>query len=444
MDQPYAAVIREVTTILHEAVFSVETERLSRPLELDGVLRDVLRRIGLSVMQSVLESLSVEVVEQAKARDEALVVQHRRAIRVETVFGRMQVPSPYLWGAGLGARPVQEELGLRHGQRSVAVERALTDFGAEESFAQAAARFEEHYGFAVGRTSILRIVEKRAQEAETYVAERLSEQAAAFALAPAVRPGAEEMLVELDGCEIRTGTLVDVNTDEKTPVRKRPKRRRAQQWREVRVALTRRLDEVERSYVARMDSYPAVVGQLFQAAVGRGLSSTTTTVAVADGGNGLREELAVQFPNLQFIYDRPHLEKHLYETADAMGLQAQARNAWVERILATLGEGHSDRVLAELAAHRGRGKTRVEQLRRHLGRFADAVHYDVYRVRGWPIGSGEVESAHRSVPQKRLKLPGAWWKPSTVNPMLALRVLRANDWWSDLWQRRSLAAAAAA
>jgi hypothetical protein len=56
-----------------------------------------------------------------------------------------------------------------------------------------------------------------------------------------------------------------------------------------------------------MDGYPVVVNHLFQAAVGRGLGSQTTTVALADGGNGLREELASQFPNLQFIYDRPHL-----------------------------------------------------------------------------------------------------------------------------------------
>ena len=30
-----------------------------------------------------------------------------------------------------------------------------------------------------------------------------------------------------------------------------------------------------------------------------------------------------------------------------------------------------------------------------------------------PIGSGKIESAHRSLIQKRLKLPGAWWKKTT-------------------------------
>jgi hypothetical protein len=38
-------------------------------------------------------------------------------------------------------------------------------------------------------------------------------------------------------------------------------------------------------------------------------------------------------------------------------------------------------------------------------------------ARDLPIGSGEIESAHRYIAQKRLKLPGAWW-----------RVERAETW----------------
>ena len=66
-------------------------------------------------------------------------------------------------------------------------------------------------------------------------------------------------------------------------------------------------------------------------------------------------------------------------------------------------------------------------------RFKEAVHYNKFRSLGLPIGSGEIESAHRYIPQKRLKIPGATWHPDTINPMLALRVIRANDWWDDFW-----------
>ena len=50
-----------------------------------------------------------------------------------------------------------------------------------------------------------------------------------------------------------------------------------------------------------------------------------------------------------------------------------------------------------------------------------------------PIGSGEIESAHRYVLQQRLKLAGAWWKEETAADMLALRTLRANGEWNQYW-----------
>ncbi|MFZ1831048.1 MAG: ISKra4 family transposase, partial [Candidatus Competibacteraceae bacterium] len=51
-----------------------------------------------------------------------------------------------------------------------------------------------------------------------------------------------------------------------------------------------------------------------------------------------------------------------------------------------------------------------------------------------PIGSGEIESAHRYIIQERLKLPGAWWSPEHIETMLALRLNRANREWETYWQ----------
>jgi hypothetical protein len=65
---------------------------------------------------------------------------------------------------------------------------------------------------------------------------------------------------------------------------------------------------------------------------------------------------------------------------------------------------------------------------------SDAVPSGRFKDNGWLVGSGEVESAHRYIPQERLKISGACWHPDTVNPMLALRVIRANGWWKPFWQ----------
>ncbi len=48
-----------------------------------------------------------------------------------------------------------------------------SDFASEESFGQAAKRFEEHYGWQVQRSKIRREVENIARLAFTYVEQRL-------------------------------------------------------------------------------------------------------------------------------------------------------------------------------------------------------------------------------------------------------------------------------
>jgi hypothetical protein len=53
------------------------------------------------------------------------------------------------------------------------------------------------------------------------------------------------------------------------------------------------------------------------------------------------------------------------------------------------------------------GEAKIETLMGYVERFADAVCYDAFRRAGFPVGSGEIESAHKSLPQQRLKLPGA-------------------------------------
>lgn len=66
----------------------------------------------------------------------------------------------------------------------------------------------------------------------------------------------------------------------------------------------------------------------------------------------------------------------------------------------------------------------------------DQLDYQGALQRGLPIGSGEIESAHRYIIQERIKLPGAWWSPNPIETMLALRLNRANREWESLLARR--------
>ena len=347
----------------------------------------------------------------------------------------MEVESPYFSrGAGeKGSRPVQEHLGVVARGRSQRLQRALSDFGAEESFGNASKRFEEHYGWSVGRTSILRLVERVASEAERFVEAKLGEGQRQAETSAVGQAQSRQVLVELDGCEIRTGRLVPAPELGKSEVRNLDKRRRETQWRDVRMGLARPLTELEPTYVGKLAKYPEVVSQLVGAAGLRGFTLGAQVVACTDGGNGIREEIEMQFSNVRYILDRCHAKSHICETAEAAGLADDAKERWVALQMARLDGGDVQLTLDELAAHRGRGRTSARRLHEYLTRFKDAVHYDAFKAEGLPIGSGEIEAAHRVVPQKRLKLPGAWWNEATINPMLAIRVLRANGWWQEFW-----------
>jgi len=186
-----------------------------------------------------------------------------------------------------------------------------------------------------------------------------------------------------------------------------------------------------------MDSYPKVVGQLHDAALLNGMTPETQVIGVADGGIGLSEELKRQFPNMQFILDKSHLKDHFYETAEELGIAKKERTKWVEPRIKTISSGEVGKIKKELEEqYQQTHHHRLERLIGYINRFCDALDYNDFKEKGYPIGSGEIESAHKSIPQKRLKIPGASWHPDSINPILALRIVRADNWWESFWDKR--------
>lgn len=86
-----------------------------------------------------------------------------------------------------------------------------------------------------------REVEKTAQLAQKYVETRLFKARLDYGKPLATRPGVEQLLIELDGCHIRTGKKVLIEGAELTKKRRLPRSQRPPDWREVRVGLARPL-----------------------------------------------------------------------------------------------------------------------------------------------------------------------------------------------------------
>jgi hypothetical protein len=173
MNGDYTDVIHSLSQVLFEAIQERETNLSQEVKELDGELSQLLRGVGKQVMSMCLNETAQKITKEAKKK--GLVVHRQDKIKYSVIFGVIEVKSPYLWHKeeGWGVHPVLKKLGIRSGQRSMAVKRALTDLGSEESFGQAAKRFQEHYGWTVEREVIRREVEANARDAESFLEKRL-------------------------------------------------------------------------------------------------------------------------------------------------------------------------------------------------------------------------------------------------------------------------------
>jgi len=70
---------------------------------------------------------------------------------------------------------------------------------------------------------------------------------------------------------------------------------------------------------------------------------------------------------------------------------------------------------------------------RYLEKRRGILDYAWYQARGYPVGSGSVESANKLVVERRLKGTGMHWARAHVNPMVALRTIACNDRWQEAW-----------
>ena len=103
-----------------------------------------------------------------------------------------------------------------------------------------------------------------------------------------------------------------------------------------------------------------------------------------------------------------------------------------------LKTGGLDKALQALARHFEAAEVDddqapVRRCHRYLIGRRNQLNYREALANDLPIGSGEIESAHRYIAQLRLKRPGAWWRVEHAEYMLALRVNRRNGDWKAYW-----------
>lgn len=299
----------------------------------------------------------------------------------------------------------------------------LTDFGAESSFGKAVERVKEHYGIEVAGGAVRQITEHHAEVMlnQQQVLPELSE-----------RGGLPQIIGQMDGSMV---PLVAV----KENVRGDRRKTRTVSWQEARLALARVPGSVTARFGATMGAANDAGDQLTACVVRQGGGSKTKIHCVGDGASWIVEQVERCFGTQgNYLIDFYHVSQYL--AAAAGSVRPGKERQWLHQQQNLLKANRLKTVLKNLAAHQEPSQTAaaeapVRACYRYLSNRTQNLDYRRALKEGLPIGSGEIESAHRSVIQERLKIAGAWWKRSNAEKMIALRVQRANKEWQSYWQK---------
>ncbi len=430
MDASYPADLDRAVTAFTELLLRQFPGNLTNhPQDLDRIIQQVARPVLARAFERLVEQQTSALVQGL--REDGYTIERTRLVSWTTLLGAVEVSSPYLTKRGApGKRPVKEHFGIRGRGFSPGLERAATDFGLDSSFEVAAAKLREHYGLELHRTAVRRVTLRHGGNLQ--LDSQFDALDARFGRFDG--PAGPDMLVEMDGSCVRTGKLELKPGGELTPRRKRPRKRRLTEWRDLRLAFVQRIGEETRQYTGGIEDLGVVADRLKFKAVELGWTEATPVYRLTDGGAGLREELDRCFPAGQHVLDKYHMVQQLHDAAGEMFPRKEEADAAVAQWTRRISAGGAAEVITSLRTFEGSGAARAVRLANHLHRFHDAMNYDALEAANRPIGSGAIESAQKSQVQCRFKLPGCWWKVENVNVLLRLRLMRSNQHWDHYWE----------
>lgn len=314
---------------------------------------------------------------------------------------------------GVQLRPFCLSAGVRNRGYSQRLQRVLVDFGAEHSFAKAAQRIQEHYGIEVPVEAIRQYTLRHGR----HISQIPADSACA----------AQTLIAQMDG------TMIPVVQPGNGPDARKDKRLF---WREARLCLARSQDKAQAVYGSTLGTAETAGWVWREVALAVGLTQKTQVHGLGDGAPWIVDKFRDNFGQQgSYLLDFYHVSQYLAQAAPQVVAKGKERQ-WIRRQQARLLNNQSHKVLKSLQPHIEPPELEeapVSAAYRYLTERRDCLDYAAAQAQHLPIGSGEIESGHRHVIQKRLKVAGAWWKETNAHSMLNLRTARANHQWTHYW-----------
>ena len=183
-------------------------------------------------------------------------------------------------------------------------------------------------------------------------------------------------------------------------------------------------------YVTYTGSVDEFKWHVLAGALRNGYGKVKQVVIISDGATWIHNMKKELFPEAVHILDLFHLKENTHEFAKAMIKDDKEAEEWAWKMCDLLETGQSSKVLQELEKKRFKKiPANTVDLKTYILNHKDMINYPEYKNKGFFVGSGIVESANKSVLQKRLKGPGMRWNVPTARYVLALMAKKESGLW---------------
>jgi hypothetical protein len=206
---------------------------------------------------------------------------------------------------------------------------------------------------------------------------------------------------------------------------------------------------LESKYLSRMPEEKAITFKSrFEAMLAQTLHKASTLnpekILLLDGSRTLWNYVKQSsiYKGFKKLIDFYHTAEHLSQAAEAIfGKSNKEADKWYEKHREQLlvDEDGAKNVIRSIKYYKNKFKLptdRAEELKSELTFFKGNVrkmHYSFFLKKGWPIGSGVVEAACKSVVKTRLCRSGMRWSIPGGQAILNLRSIVKSNRWESFW-----------
>jgi len=216
---------------------------------------------------------------------------------------------------------------------------------------------------------------------------------------------------------------------------------REEKWKEIkvgrlfagsdRVAIQpNRTELMSSQYVCHLGNHTAFLEKM-----DRYMESYKHKICIADGAKWIWNWVDDTYPDAVQILDYFHAVEKISQFAVLKWEDEKERKKWIDDMQELLLSDQVAQVIRTLQNIKTENskteKSRIDTIRYYQNN-EKRMHYKTYKEKGYLIGSGAIESAHRNIVQQRLKLSGQRWSIKGAQQIVNLRAFEKSNRWNEI------------